>query len=276
MRMVLFFICYIFSFAGNALDDTDKTTQAMRALDWHVGPKNENIASKAILKTDSTLVFLDENNSKKYLELTKNIPDPGNFILVSNTEYWWAAFSFNPIGYVKDDEKIDPDALLEKLKTSDEKDNVERRRLGLPELNTIGWYMPPHYDTESKHLEWGLRLQSGDHEILNYTIRLLGKTGFMNVILVSSAERLDADVKSLKGALAGFEFNTGERYAEFKEGDKVAEYGLAALIAGGAAAVAAKKGFFSIIAAFLAASWKLVAVAVLGFFSFIGSLFKRK
>ena len=35
---------------------------------------------------------------------------------------------------------------------------------------------------------------------------------------------------------------TGESYAEYRKGDKVAEYGLTALIAGGTLAVAAKTG----------------------------------
>ncbi len=276
MRLLFFFIFYIFSITANANVQADDKASAFRALDWHVGPQIENIASKATIKTNKTNSFLDENNSKKYLELTGNIPEPGNFVLVSNTEYWWAVFSFSSIGYVNDDEKIDPDALLEQLKSRDVSDNEERKKLGLPILNTLGWYIPPHYDIESKHLEWGLRVQSGDHEILNYTIRFLGKTGVMSLILVSSPESLAADVKSLKASLLGFSFNNGESYAEYKEGDKVAEYGLAALIAGGAAAVASKKGFFSIIAAFFLASWKLIVFAVIGIFSFIGSLFKRK
>ena len=49
----------------------------------------------------------------------------------------------------------------------------------------------------------------------------------------------------------------GERYAEFRAGDRVAEYGLAALVLGGAAAVATKSGF-------LKAFGKLIVVGVMG------------
>jgi uncharacterized membrane-anchored protein len=67
----------------------------------------------------------------------------------------------------------------------------------------------------------------------------------------------------------------GERYAEFKQSDRVAEFGLAALIAGGAAALATKKGFWAIIAGFLAAAWKFVAAAVIGVLAwFIGYVVK--
>jgi uncharacterized membrane-anchored protein len=98
----------------------------------------------------------------------------------------------------------------------------------------------------------------------------------MNAILISSPETLNNDVQNFKAALSGFEFNSGESYAEFKEGDRVAEYGLAALIAGGAAAVATKKGFFAAIAGFLMASWKIAALAFVGLLTWIRSLFKSK
>jgi uncharacterized membrane-anchored protein len=40
-------------------------------------------------------------------------------ILVAPDNSWWATFDFDPSGYVKDDEKIDADALLKQLKESD-------------------------------------------------------------------------------------------------------------------------------------------------------------
>lgn len=277
MKLFSFFfaLCF-FPFSSLAAVNPEDTAKAIRSLEWHIGPKTEQVASKATLKTDSNLAFLDEVNSKKFLELTGNIPDSGNFILFSTKNNWWATFSFDPTGYVKDDEKIDPDALLQQLKDSDEAANEERKRLGIAPLRTEGWYVPPHYDAESKRLEWGLKLSSEGHTILNYTIRLLGRTGVMNTTLVSSPETLDEDVKTFKAALPGFEFNSGERYAEFKQGDRVAEFGLAALIAGGAAAVATKKGFWAAIVGFAVAAWKVVAVAVIGLLAWVRSIFKNR
>ncbi len=277
MRLFWLFLAFLLSpLVAGAATNPDDAAQAIATLDWHVGPQTETVASKATLKTDSTLAFLDETNSRKFLELTGNIPESGNFVLLSTKYNWWATFSFKPVGYVKDDEKIDPNALLQQLKDADAAANEQRKTLGIPPLHTEGWYVPPHYDAESHRLEWGLKLRSEGQVVLNYTIRLLSRTGVMNATLVSSPETLDADVRTFKAALPGFEFNGGERYAEFKQGDRVAEFGLAALIAGGAAAVATKKGFLAAIAGFLAAAWKFVAAAVLGILAWIRSLFKRK
>ncbi len=65
-----------------------------------------------------------------------------------------------------------------------------------------------------------------------------------------------------------FTWKAGESYAEFREGDKVAEYGLAALIAGGAAAVAIKTGF-------LAKFLKPIIIGVIALFGAIASFFKK-
>jgi len=95
-------------------------------------------------------------------------------------------------------------------------------------------------------------------------------------VLVVSPDKLEAGVADLRKLLNDFEFNAGERYAEFREGDKVAEYGLAALVVGGAAAVAAKTGFWKVIVAGLAASWKFILAGVVALGATIKKLFARK
>jgi uncharacterized membrane-anchored protein len=101
----------------------------------------------------------------------------------------------------------------------------------------------PHYDIETKRLEWGTRVitETGEPTV-NYSIRILGRSGVMQAVLVSDPNELERDLNAFRAALKGFNFVQGERYAEWKTGDKVAEYGLAALIVGGAAAAAAKTG----------------------------------
>ena len=62
--------------------------------------------------------------------------------------------------------------------------------------------------------------------------------------------------------LAGYSFQTGSSYAEYRQGDKVAKYGLAALVVGGAAVGAAKLGLFAGLLVFLKKGWKLVVVGL--------------
>lgn len=246
----------------------DEGSSPIASLPWHVGPAQERVGAEATLKTGEDLAFLDEANSRRFLELTGNIPQDDLYIVASQKEDWWATFAFDPMGFVKDDEKIDADELLASLKSSDEDSNRERKRLGIPALYTDGWAVPPHYDAGSKRLEWGLRLRTEGQPVVNYTVRILGRKGVMNATLVADPETLQADVKSFKASLAGFEFNSGQRYAEFREGDRVAEYGLAALVVGGATAVAAKTGL-------LAKFWKLIVVGFVALGGVIKRLFGR-
>jgi uncharacterized membrane-anchored protein len=54
--------------------------------------------------------------------------------------------------------------------------------------------------------------------------------------------------------LEGFSFVPGQAYSDWRSGDKVAKYGLTALIVGGAAAAAVKTGL-------LLKFWKLILAA---------------
>ncbi len=87
--------------------------------------------------------------------------------------------------------------------------------------------------------------------------------------LVADPNALDSAIGEFKNVLTGFDYVDGERYADVQEGDHMAEYGLAALIAGGGAAVAAKSGL-------LKSLWKVLAAAGVAIAAFVGKLFKGK
>jgi uncharacterized membrane-anchored protein len=82
----------------------------------------------------------------------------------------------------------------------------------------------------------------------------------MRVDLVTDPETVAATLPRFRQVMTGFSFTQGSRYADFVAGDKVAEYGLTALIAGGATAVAMKTGLFAKLLAALAGLWKIIAV----------------
>jgi uncharacterized membrane-anchored protein len=229
-----------------AADDAakqDSVTEEIRKLPWIAGPTEAKIGDKATLKLTQDYQFLEAPGSKKFLQLLGNPPSDNHYTLVPTHGSWFAVFSFSPDGYVKDDEKIDADKLLQSMKEGEKESNEERKRLGLSQMYLDGWEVPPHYDTATKRLEWGKRLHDEHNEqVINYTVRLLGRTGIMSATLVDDPAHLSADVAAFRDALSTYEYVPGERYAEFRSGDRVAEYGLAALIAGGAAAAVVKTG----------------------------------
>lgn len=223
--------------------DELEVVKKLSALPWIKGPSEGAISGVATVKLASDLQFLGTSATNQFLQLFGNLPNENSYTLAKADLLWFSVFQFERSGYVKDDETIDPDILLKQLKENNEAGNEERKKRGLQLIHLEGWFTPPHYDKQTNRLEWGTRLrrESGD-EVVNYTTRLLGKGGVMSATLVSDPNNLEHDVVEFKSALKAFAFNPGETYAEYKQGDKVAEYGLAALVVGGAAAAAAKSG----------------------------------
>jgi len=260
-----------------AQEGKDAVKAEMNKLAWQKGPVEGRIGDKAVIQVPAGHVFLDEKNTSRFLELTGNPPRDGHYLFAPASLDWFAVFAFDASGYVKDDEKIDADELLRTLKRSDAPENEERKRLGMQALYTDGWQVPPHYDADTRRLEWGMRLRTERGNVLvNYSSRLLGRSGVMRAILVSDPTNLAADMQQFKAALKDFAYLPGERYSEFKAGDKVAAYGLGALIVGGAAAMATKKGFWAALAGFIGAFWKLLVGLGVALLAWLGSLFKRK
>lgn len=241
--------------------------EKLRALKWVEGPTSVAIAGNSKLEIPEGYVFLDAANTDKFLELNENLSSGREVMVAPQSLEWSAYLAFEDEGYVKDDEKIDAPALLETLKAGTESSNAERRSRGWPEMHVLDWAVQPAYNRDTKRLEWATLLESEGSRSANFSTKILGRRGYTTVILAASPESLPQAEAALNEVLQGYAFDAGETYAEWKPGDKVAEYGLAALVVGGAAAIATKKGFWGVIAGFLAAAWKYIVAAVVALFA---------
>ncbi len=235
---------------------------AVKKLDWVKGPASVDVPGKSKLQIPDGYVYLDQRNTDKYLELTHNLPS-GTDVMVGPANLEWVAYlSFADEGYVKDDEKIDAPELLKTLQEGAKQGNEERRRRGWAELQIVGWAVPPAYNSSNHRLEWATILESQGERGVNFATKVLARRGHTSVILVCGPNDLAAARPQLESVLAGYSFDQGERYADWVPGDKVATYGLAALVLGGAAAIATKKGLWAVIGAFIIAKIKLLVVGI--------------
>jgi uncharacterized membrane-anchored protein len=234
------------------------------AIDWQKGPVKADLGGMAEIQIPKGFLFTDKKGAQKLLELTQNIPD-GNEVgaLIPDNEksekVWFVIFEFHETGFVKDDDKssIDANALLKSIQDATEESNEERKDKGWPAFHVAGWEQRPFYDQSTHNLTWAIRGHGdqGDDSV-NHSIRILGRRGTMNVDLVLDPQQYATVVPEFNDLMASFQFRQGSRYADFVKGDKVAAYGLTALIAGGAGAVAVKTGL-------LLKLWKFILVAVL-------------
>ena len=253
--------------------------QKISDLPWVPGPTTGKIGANASIKVPEGYAFLGPEGAREFNRMTEN-PDPGvdEYILAKQDMSWLAFFSFDSVGYVKDEEKLDADALLKSVTEGTEAANDERRQQVWDPVHVTGWSFKPQYDAGIKSLEWAFRLK-GEHsegETVNYNTRLLGRRGVMQVLLLTGPDELQGAVSDFKSKLPGFTFNSGESYADFRPGDHVAEYGLAALVTGGAVAVAAKKGVFAAIGIFLLKIWKLLLIGAAAVFAGVRKFFGGK
>lgn len=246
-----------------------------QALPWVEAPAKPEIADRANIALKSDVAYLDADGTNKLLQLTGNLPEEDSYTIATKKGGWFAIYNFDDIGYVKDDDKIDADELLKSLREGQIASNAERTKQGMDPLQVVGWAVPPHYDPATHNLEYGVTLSSATGTNINYHLRMLGRRGVMDAALITSQETLQADLAEFRQANAGFVYQQGEDYASFKEGDKVSEYGLAALVTGGAAAAALKSGLFAGLLKGLLAFWKIIAVGVIAAFAAIRRFFSR-
>lgn len=229
-----------------------------------VGPLTIDLGDEATLQLPASLMFIDKETANKIMEARGGGAEPGRYGIIISLEGWMADLGYVDSGHIKDDDAQDlkADKLMSIMKEAEKKTNKSRRERGVAELYVDGWAQEPGYDKAEHRLIWAIKVHSAaDNEpMINYSIVALGRKGMITTTLVNSADQLDAAKTSANELLAAITFKDGNRYSDFNPGtDKVAEYGLTALIAGG---LAAKKfGLFAIIGAFILKFAKIFAIA---------------
>lgn len=240
-------------------------------IPWEQGPALGDLGEEAQVKVPEGCLFTKGKGVGMFMELTENTTSPNERGVVycetrqdTTAAGWFVVFSYEASGYVKDDERdqLDADAILTSLRKAQDAGNAVRRERGYGTLSVDGWAVAPFYDAETNNLTWATRVSASDggHSV-NHSVRLLGRGGVMNADLVAGPDQYEQVRPTFAAMVGDFTFKTGHRYAEWRSGDKVAEYGLTALVAGGGVALAAKSGV-------LAKFWKLIvagfAVVVAG------------
>ncbi|HVE79591.1 MAG TPA: DUF2167 domain-containing protein [Gemmatimonadaceae bacterium] len=191
---------------------------------------------------------------------------------------WGVVITYDEDGYVKDDEaaKMDYAKLLAEMQADTRDESEARERAGYGTMRLVGWAQPPRYDAAAHKLYWAKELDfgDGDEHTLNYNVRVLGRRGVLVLNAVSGMGDLPHVERGMADVMTFVNFNDGHRYADFDPRvDRVAAYGIAALVAG---KVAAKAGFFKVLLTALVAAKKLVLVALLGIIAIAKRLFGRK
>ncbi len=194
---------------------------------------------------------------------------------------WGVVLSYEEEGHVEDDDaaSIDYDELLREMQEEVALENEVRLEQGYDTYQLRGWAEDPHYDAGSHKLFWALNLHFGMEEedypgTLNYNVRVLGREGVLVLNAVSGMEHLPEVREHMESLIPSVAFTQGNRYEEYNpSSDKLAAYGVGALVAGN---LAAKTGLLAMFTAFLGKSWKFILLGVAGLAALIKKHFTAR
>jgi uncharacterized membrane-anchored protein len=269
------------STAGSLEAEQEAAFKAAKAVQ-KVGPADVKLRDQAHLKLPEGYVWVPTPAAAQIMRAMGNRTDDTflGAIFPADDADWMAVVKFVKEGYIKDDDAKDwnADDLLKSLKEGTEAANEERAKRGIPAIEVLGWAQKPEYEAGAHRLVWSaLSKRKGgadDNQGVNYNTYALGRDGYLSLNLITNAKDLDKYKPDAAKLLTALQYDDGKKYADFNSStDKVAAYGLAALVAG----VAVKKlGLFAIMLAFVAKFAKLAIVAVGGALWGISKIFRKK
>ncbi len=293
MKKVLWILFACFSMSSYAANQQDAATeeQSMTAEEFiHLlAPQTGHIqlpGGVAELNLSDKFQYLSPESAERLLVDAWGNP-PGNetlgMIIPTATsplshEGWGVVITYQEDGHVKDTDAddIDYDDLLSDMQEANRESNEARIKAGYSSMELLGWAEPPRYDQVNHKFYWAkeFKTDDSDENALNYNIRVLGRKGVLVLNAIAGINQLPTIKQETPEMLAFTNFTQGNRYEDFDSAtDNVAEYGLAALVAGG---VAAKMGLFAKLLALLVAFKKLLIIGVVFIGGVAAKLFGRK
>jgi uncharacterized membrane-anchored protein len=245
------------------------------------GPGAVTLRDQGTMQLPDGYAYIPVKEASRIMETMGNQVDSrfvGLIVPLSDAS-WFVTVDYEESGYIKDDDAKSWDAkeLLESLKAGTEAGNARRASMGIPAMEVTKWIEPPAYDSTSQRLVWSIEMRNKDtpdpDPTVNYNTYVLGREGYFALDLVTTVATINTDKLAAKELLAATAFNEGKRYADFDAStDKVAAYGLAALVGG----LAAKKlGLLAVVVAFLAKFAKVIFLVVAAGGAAFVKFFKR-
>ncbi len=230
------------------------------------GPKDVPVAGQAVLHLPEGYFFVPQPEAGRYSRAIGNGVNTNLVGVVTSQDDggWLAYLEYLDDGHVNDDDAKtwNADDLLKALQDGTEAGNADRQARGFRPIEVARWIEVPSYDDATRRLVWSALVKNkndpSDAGSANYNTYALGRDGHFELNLVASVDKIDQFKQNAKKLLGSLEFSEGRRYADYNANtDRLAEYGLAALIGG----VAVKKlGLLAIIGAFILKFAKLAAL----------------
>lgn len=253
-------------------------SEAMKAA-LH-GPTSISLLDQGTFDLSAGMIFIPQPEASRLVRASGNTVGSGFLGLVLGPGNWSAYLSFSKDGFIEDSDAKEwkADDLLQNLKAVTEEGNVTRLAGGFPALDVTGWIEQPLYASSTHRLVWSLGVRergtSATGTVVNYKTYLLGREGLFALNFVTAADQIENEKVIARQLLANLQFSSGKRYEDVdRTTDRIATYGLAALVGG----VALKKvGFFAVAVAFALKFAKAGVLLVIAFVGGVARYFRRR
>lgn len=256
----------------------DPQTRALLALHWSGAPQHLSASNSTLVPPKETSVVRGDE-AAKFEKIVNGRSDSDSEAIVQDFHSGdYVTLAYTNSGYVTVDDwtSVNPDEMLKSVKENTENGNDDRRSLGLDAVHVMGWLQKPVYDAATKTVRWAIesRQDTIPAPIVNATALMLGRNGYEELVWVTSSKTYTPRGGLLDKVLTDEQFNTGARYRDHAAGDKLAGFGIAALVGTAAGATLYKVGAFAVLLLFLKKLWFLIAAAVLGGYRWLTSRLK--
>ncbi len=198
-------------------------------VQWTSGPADASLGALADITIPKGYRFTDATGAALLLTRMNNpVPTGLVGILAPESGQWWAVLEYRDIGYLKDAAKtgMDTKAILQAISDRAQNQNEARRIHNLPLITSVNWALAPAFDANTHVLEWAVLAKTQSGQVVNHTMRLLGRQGILDATVVEAYQAGAAlDLDSLRGLMKNISFKAGQRYADYQAGDQISGSG---------------------------------------------------
>mgnify|MGYP003326397815 CR=1 FL=1 len=239
----------------------------LESLGWTRGGPVELPRSKGLLNVPPNLrQLVGKDVPKAWHALNGTIPPIGLEAIVHDPETnGYVTFQKLSVGYIKLDDwnDFDPERLIKVISETAEAANKERAKAGVSPIRTVRWHQIPQLDREKNVVHWAIEVVDGEGETaINSGALVFSRDGYECIVWVGG----DPFESLLTVAEASFSLPQGNRYSDYRPGDRVAKARGAGLLTstlagtavahlGTTALVFITKNFFGLLLLMFAFGW---------------------
>lgn len=229
--------------AADATQEDSPTVKEIKAMHWMRSGDLHFDRSHSTLSLPAGFAGVAGGDAVRFDELINGSKDEKTEGILLSKNDDTVFFQFIESGYVTIDdwESLDPTAMINSIRENTEESNAVRRQHGLKPLHVKGWLHPPSFDRPTKTVFWAISIDRDNGSALVNSVALrLGRTGYEKIIWAAEPEAFTAAGGTLDPMLRAHSYDAGQRYEDHAAGDKLAGYGVAALVGAVAGAKLAK------------------------------------